>query len=422
MSSRETLWQRIQTGQLNPGQTVFLAALGFIVGACAAAVVSAFRITAGSAYEFVVGWCLGHDSWWAFILCLALAFFAALFTGFLIRDPAIRSGGAQWIREALENGQPHVFRLILLPKFIGSWIVKACGVSVGMEGPSIQMGCATALGIANLNGKRIERRFFMLGGCAAGLATAFSAPFSGICYVYEIMRERMSGNLFIFLLSGSFGVYFTCIGLFGLDPLLPFTGAPMPGVGRYWLIALLALFSGALGVAYNYLLRGSLKIFDGQKLIPVRYRPLCAFAATCAMLFLYPAATGEGMDVFPPLDAGVYSLLFLWGLLAVKLIFTAFCYGTGIPAGQMVPILCIGGIAGAIFSLYCQSLGLLGPDFHLSCITIGMAGAFSASERAPVTGLVLVAQMTGAWSTGAGILLAVAISTFLARIARVRPL
>lgn len=414
-------WRELPGEKLHSLDNLYLVVVGFFVGLCAAAVVAIFRYSAEWAYLTSLG-LMGKSHNIAIIaIWLFLAAIAALFVGRLISDPAIRKGGAEWIRESITENRPHAWRKILIPKFVGSWLVKAFGNSVGMEGPSIQMGCATALGLKNFNNKKkIERRFFVVGGSAAGLAAAFSSPFAGICWTYEIMRERMTPALFIFLLGGSFGVFLSCAAVFGSAPMLPLTDARMPSLTELLLLPLLGIFSGACGIAYNYLLRFSSLLYARQTLIPVRYRPLLSFGMAALAILVFPAITGEGFHIYTSIEHGLTPMGYLCVFLVAKLLLTSWCYGSGIPAGMMVPVLCIGGVSGAIFSDWMQALGLLPPDLFSACIVMGMAGAFAAAERAPVTGLVLVAQTTGAYGASMGIILTAAIGSFLARLARVK--
>lgn len=400
----------------------YLVLVGFFVGLCAGTVVAFFRLTSGYVYTALLRW-TGPDERnsfvvWAWVFC---ALMAAYIVGKLIKNPAIRFGGSEWVREALKDGQPRSWRKILVPKFIGSWLVMACGVSVGSEGPSIQMGSATAVGLKNFdNQQKIERSFFIIGGGGAGLAAAFSAPFAGICWAYEIIKAKMSVPLFLFMLAGGFGVYVACEEIFELGTRLPLGPTPMPGLFQLWILIPLGVFAGIVGIAYNYLLRISIKIYARQKLIPVAFRPFLPFAAAALLVMFYPAITGEGFTIFPTIEAGHAVLGYLCVFLALKLVFTAFCYGSGIPAGVMVPVLCVGGVMGAIYEDWVTALGLLSPDYGASCIVMGMAGSFAAAERAPVTALVLVAETTGAFGASLGILLTAAIGSTLGRLARTK--
>lgn len=392
---------------------------GLAIGLLIGAIVSIFRISSSYVYAEVINWAGAEGRFLpAALLLIAAALVAGLIVGQLVRNPAISFGGADWIRHAIACGQPRVWRLILLPKFIGSWLVMACCVSVGREGPCIQMGAACAEGLKHFDAQNaIERRHYILTGCAAGLAAAFSAPFAGICYVYEIMREKLDTPLFVFMLAAGMGVYLACTQIFGLDVMLPLGATPMPPLAWLWTLIPLSCAVGAVGIAYNYLLHFSVKIYSTQKLVPVAWRPLFAFGAAALMILIFPAITGEGLTIFSGVSPTVS---FLCIFLIAKLFFTAFCYGSFIPAGLMVPIICLGGVTGSIYAHCLSAFNPLPAGCAASFIAMGMAGAFAAAERAPLTGLVLIAEMTASWAAAPGLLIVGAIAAFLAKIARVK--
>lgn len=414
-------WQILDTGPGRIMDPAYFTGLGLLVGLATGLVIALFRVFKGTFYNLALDWTSAHsDSLPAILGWLGLGVIAALIVGFLIRDPAIRAGGAAWIGKALENGQEHPWLKILFPKFLGSWLVLAFGVSIGAEGPCIQMGAAAALGLKKFDMADVaERHYFILAGCAAGLAAAFSAPFAGICYVYEIMNAKISRRLLVFLLSGSVGVYFACVNIFGLGVMLPMPGAAMPNVWNLWLLLPLALFAGFVGTAYNYMLRWFIALYSRQKLIPQFFRPILPFLAAGLLVVYLPALTGEGMDIFSRIEFFHVVGNFLLIYLVLKMVFTAFCYGSGIPAGVMVPVLSLGGVAGIIFADFTTALGFSYPGYLQACLVMGMAGAFAASERAPLTGLVLVLEITGAIGVAPGIFLVAALASFCARIFKV---
>lgn len=418
-ASLNNLWSSIQESRNRPTVSIYLAFTGFLVGVFAGCVIAVFRRCKDTAYHMTLRWVELHEDSSQIFIYFGLAILAALITGFLIKNDAIRFGGDSWIKDALANGQKHAWRKVLFPKFLGSWLVLASGISVGSEGPSIEMGAATALGLKTFTNS-IERRYFILGGCAAGLSAAFSAPFAGICYVYEIMKEKMDASLFLFLLGGSFGVYFSVTLLFGLDVMLPLGAEYSLSLRHLWILLPLGVFAGLSGVVYNYLLRISVDLYSKQKLLSWRFRPLCAFLGAAVMMLVFPAVTGEGTSVFTSFPEWYLLSWFLGVFVIVKLLFTAFCYGTGIPAGRMVPVLCIGGAMGGIYADCVYALQLLPPGFEATFVVLGMASAFAASECAPITALVLVCQMTGSFAASLPMLVVTAIAWSLARLCRVK--
>lgn len=396
-----------------------LAVAGFVVGLVAGAVVAIFRVVGEQCYLWLRLWAAeGSVSVW--LPVFGIAFISAIIVSRLIMQPGISFGGASWIRKAMADGQPHVWRLVLLPKFVGSFLVKACGLSVGMEGPSIQLGCAAALGLRRFGpSQTLERRYFILGGCASGLAAAFSAPLCGAPYVIEVMHEPLEKRLLLFLLSGALGVYISCNQLFGLGAVMPMPGR-MPDLPHCLMLIPLVVGASLVGLFYAWLLRLSARFYAAQKLIPHTWLPLLAFMGAALMLFLFPDITGEGPEIFGQLAAAAMS--FLAWYIAAKLLFTAFCYGTAIPCGVMVPILTIGCVCGAFYALVLQSHGWLDAEYAGACMVLGMGASFGAAERAPITALFLVVGMTGAWDAAMGILTAAAAGAYVARLADSRPI
>ncbi len=394
----QSFWSSVPESMKNPREALYLVASGFMVGLLAGCVVALFRIAKDFAFSRVLSWTGAHNSSPLDLACIfSVAIAAGLAVCWLVRNPAIRLGGEDWIKGALDDGQKRPWLRILIPKFLGSWLVLACGVSVGSEGPSIQMGAATALGIKSIYPQATQRRYFILGGCAAGLAAAFSAPFAGLCYVYEVMREKLDYPLFLFMLAGGIGVYFATSCLIDPGEILPLPVMGRPDPALILMLIPLGFMAAITGICYHYILRLSLKAYARQKILPAFLLPCVAFVAAGVMLIVFPASTGEGLSIVPLLEKGHSLLQFLLLFLVVKLFFTAFCYGTGIPAGVMVPVLCLGAVTGAIYASCLMAAGF-SSEWLPACLAAGMCGAFAAAERAPVTAIVLVAEMTGAVS------------------------
>lgn len=415
------------SGRPTPGGETRLALWGLVIGLLSGSIIAVFRITSGAAFSAVGRWFRANAA--DPLLCalwLIPAVAAALITGWLIRDPAIRQGGESWITQSMGTPQKSVWWRILLPKFVGTWLVMACGLSVGREGPCIQMGASAALGLARCDGggdattHAAKRRMLILCGCAAGLAAAFSAPFAGIFYVIEVMKERISGNLLILMLGASLGVYLSTTGLFGLGLMLPLKGGALPDFLFLWNAALVGLGAGFVGILYAALLRRALALYARGRRFPVMLRPLLPFLGAALLLLFYPQATGEGLSIFHLLESGgMISALLVF--LCVKLLFTAFCYGSGVPAGVMVPVLALGGVAGGLCAMGLSALGIAGGGSMAAFMAMGMASAFAAAEQAPLTAIVLVLEMTGVYAAAPGLLLAVAAAVLLAHVVRSRP-
>ena len=92
-----------------------------------------------------------------------------------------------------------------------------------------------------------------------------------------------------------------------------------------------------------------------------------------------------------------YSLLFLLLLLFGKFFFTMLCFGSGVPGGIFLPMLVLGALGGAIFAKAALALGLMEPAYAVNFIVFGMAAYFAAVVKSPVTGSILIMEMTGSF-------------------------
>ncbi len=422
LAEMENVWYMTSLEKLQPKPLLYLCFWGFFVGAATGLIVSVFRIITSAVYDLLLNFTSVPDPIFGsriFIIVLSLVF--ALITGFLMRNPAIRFGGVSWELYAIADGQPEPWKKILFPKFLGTMLVMCMGLSVGHAEPCIQMGAATALGLGQYHRDTvIKRRFFILGGCSAGLAAAFSAPFTGIAYIYEVMKLKMNSVIFVFLLSGCLGVYIIEEQIFGLGVILPFGEVKIPDlVQSLWLIPL-GVLAGFMGIIYTRVLRGSLLIYNKQKLLSPCFRPVIVFLGTALLLYIHPAITGNGFSIFPSIQSGQTFLSFLCLFLVYKLFFTAFCYGSGIPSGVMMPLLCIGGVTGGIYAYVLLALGAISPAFISVMVVLGMAATFACAEQAPVTAMLLVLELTGSWDAAPWMLLVVAIAVFCGRVRKIQ--
>lgn len=390
---------------------------GIFIGFTVGLIIAIFRISSSWAFSNLGSLIQKqqHDS--AFLSIMFFVYIlAALTTGILIKKyKAIRYGGMPWDEAVLYKNQAQPPRKILLTKFIGSWLVMAAGISVGREGPSIQMGASAALGLGQSDSSSdTDRDFFVLAGCSAGLSSAFSAPLSGIFFVFEKMRTKFSWLLLYYLLAGAVGMSVSVIMFFDLGLMLPLKAQNQLKLYEYAGLIPLGVVCGAIGLLYAALIRYSKKIYSNQKIFPEISLPLFPFLGAALMFLFYPLATGEGLDILSGIKSNAFLVDQLLFFLVIKLVFTAFCYGSGIPAGLMVPLFCVGGVSGGIYHSLMNSVNLLPGTMLQPCIVMGMAASFAAAEQAPLTGCILILEMTGAYVYTPGLLLCALVGLVMA--------
>jgi chloride channel protein, CIC family len=332
---------------------------------------------------------------------------------------------AQYAPEAGGSGIPHIkavlihlrvirpIRLIVV-KLVGGLLALGCGMSLGREGPTVQMGAA----VGRLTGDvlRIPRRSYgalIAAGSGAGLAAAFNAPLAGFIFVMEELKREMSPITYGTALVASVCSVAVTRYLLGQAPSFHIPNPGSAPLQALLPIAAFGVIAGLAGVAFNKCILATIQIRDQFRIKPWMAGAGVGVLAGFALVY-FPQIAGVGHEVTSDLLNGKLIgknfVLLLLAVFAGKLIFTALSYGTGVPGGIFAPILAMGAFLGYAFGLVMQSVWP-GIGFNPAGFgTIGMAAMLSASVRAPLTGVVLIVEMTAEYQ----LLYALLIGSFMA--------
>ena len=150
----------------------------------------------------------------------------------------------------------------------------------------------------------------------------------------------------------------------------------------------------------------------GRARLPAWLRPVLGGALVGLMLLVVPETYGESSAVLNRALDGRYTAAALLGLAAAKAVATSVTLGTGFAGGVFAPSLCIGGMLGAAMGM------LAAPDSPTAAAVfgvIGMGAVFSGAARAPITGVVLIIEMTGQYDLLVPLMLAVVLATVTGR-------
>jgi len=335
----------------------------------------------------------------------------------------------QWYRDAVA-----MFAASLLSIFMG--------LSAGSEGPSLFIGAASGEGVATLL-KRNEmiRRYQVTGGACAGLAVAFNAPLTGMAFAFEEAHKRFTPEVFIcafssviFALLVRSGLY----GLFGLEAGSFFKNYQFPATavsdGKFFLFLILsACFCGVAGVLFYkwtfFLSRcfGKIKAKSAFKKIFARMLTAVLLGGALSLLSVYLMGGGHGLIESLGTNGGggtsfqtVFTLPLVATLLLVglmKFLITGVNMGAGVPCGAFIPMLAVGACMGSLLNQAWLKLGMDGAycDF---LVMVCMATFFTAIVKAPITGIVMVCELTWSFSALLPVVIGVAIGYFIGDLSR----
>lgn len=279
----------------------------------------------------------------------------------------------------------------------GGILAMGCGLALGREGPTIQMGGATGKLAGRMMGMTQDERFILIAaGAGAGLSAAFNAPLAGLVFVLEEIQRAFHRRIFFATLLASVVADTVSRMALGQQPVFSIPAYPIPSLGLLPVFLLVGIVSGAAGAAFNGALVRSLDLVP--RIIPNRNLLLIATAAGLAVAAagaISPSLTGSGHDLTQNALAGRHALGGLAVILAVRIVLTIVSYSTGAPGGIFAPLLVLGSCGGLAIGLLAQRFYPLDIP-HVGIFgVVGMAALFSATVRAPLTGIVLVVEMTG---------------------------
>jgi len=318
---------------------------------------------------------------------------------FLVRKfaPEASGSGVQEIEGALDGIRPMRWKRVLPIKFIASLFSLGSGLLLGREGPTIQLGANIGKMIKDtVSQSDIKNNTLVSAGAAAGLASAFNAPFAGIIFIIEEMHGHFKFNFYSVaaIMIGAGTADFIVRVLVDSKPIIQMMIFPSPNIFGLWLFIILGLLCSVIGYLYNKLLILSLDLFNFSFKIPIIYTGIFVGLIIAIIGIFSPNMIGGGYDTITKVLDNSFTLSFLLFLFIARMLLSFFSYSSGVPGGIFLPMLTLGVILGMLFGIIMQHYF---PNLisHPGVFAIaGMAGIFSATVRAPLTGLVLAIEMT----------------------------
>ncbi|WP_459129761.1 ClC family H(+)/Cl(-) exchange transporter [Guggenheimella bovis] len=316
-----------------------------------------------------------------------------LMVGYLIKnEPMASSSGIPQTKGIILYGLYIEPIKTLVVRFLGGALAVLFGLSVGREGPSIHIGASAGKIVSKgLDSNAVETKCLVTGGAAAGLAAAFNAPISGILFTLEEIHRSFSSVVLLTATSAALSADFVSKVIFGLKPVLMFLPLKELPLSYYALLIPVGIISGIAGILINKCFLGFQKLF---KKLPITFRPILSFLIALPVGLFLPSLLGGGDELIHLSELQSTPLKVLAILFLGKLLFTSTSFASGVPGGIFLPILSIGALFAGTLGKVFLYFGL--PADLLPFIAIaGMAGALGATVKAPLTAVLLTAEMTG---------------------------
>lgn len=371
---------------------------GIIVGIAAGFTVSMLRLAVEYILELTVsvyGQLNKNPVWIPVWVIFSAA--VALFVGFIVKgEPHIKGSGIPQVEGQLLGIISIRWWSVLWKKFIGGLFSIGSGLFLGREGPSIQIGAVSGQGVSRLlKGDQEQEKVLVSCGASAGLAAAFNAPIAGLMFIFEEVYHCFSPLVALASFFASVTANFISMNIFGLKPALDVGSISTFPVKYYGYLVLLGAILGFSGLLYQKVLLMLPKIYGKIKFIPQHFYGIIPFLLVIPIGLFVPETLGGGSGLVLSVAQSLPAVRVLIFLFIIRFVFSMISYGGNLPGGIFLPILTLGAILGAVYGAL--TVNLTGMDAALirNFIIFAMAGYFTSISKAPLTGIILVAEMVG---------------------------
>ncbi len=392
-------------------RVIRLALASLLTGILIGIVGGAFRyllITADNLRDVLVVW--AHA--WPRVGCVApvaLGLVGAALARFMVVRfaPSAEGSGVQRV-EAVFSGEvkpaPHS---IVLVKFFGGLLAMGSGLALGREGPTVQMGSSLGMLVGRFAVKHEDdRRVVDAAGAGAGLAVAFNAPIGGSVFVFEELTSSFTPWLLVATLAAASIAIWLMRYMLGDTLVFRVQQVSLTEGWRISPFVALGALLGATGALYNFATVSLIKFTDGLSRYSSVQRAAFIGAVVGVVAWFAPSLVGGGDTLTQAILSDRYAVGALVTIFLVRFLIGPWSYAAGAPGGIFAPLLVLGASSGALFAgtfnYFLPTLGLSPVAFAV----VGMGALFSASVRAPLTGVVLAVEMTGRGDLTLGLLVA----------------
>lgn len=374
--------------------------LKFLISAIATFLTSKLSLTSGN-YLYLIWPIVG-------------VFIVSLFVRYVVRDNI--SHGVTRVLYAISQKKSRLKIHNMWTSLVASSVTIGFGGSVGAEGPIVFTGAAIG---SNLGGlfRLSPRILMMLVGCgaAAGIAGIFKAPIAGMLFTIEVLMLDLTAVSVMPLMIASIAGATVAYAFTGYDVEFFFSQSEPFLTARIPYVIVLGVFCGFVSLYFTKAMNMMERMFG--KLKNPWYKLAVGAVVLSSLIFLFPPLYGEGYGPINMLLNGQVSqifdgslfydyrhdvwmvIIFIALIILTKVFATSATNGSGGVGGTFAPSLYVGCMAGFLFAILINTLGLCdgGGLSTKNFALMGMAGVMSAVMHAPLMAIFLTAEMTGGY-------------------------
>lgn len=413
MLQRFILWR-----EKNIKEKQFVLILSFVVGILTALAASLLKFLIEYIKEFLTENFDTTGANWLYLVYPVIGIFlTGLFIRYVVKDDI--SHGVTKILYAISRRQSRIKRHNTWSSLLASSITIGFGGSVGAEAPIVLTGSAIGSNLGSIF-KMEHRTLMLLVGCGAAGAVSgiFKAPIAGLVFTLEVLMIDMTmGSLVPLLISCVTAATVSYI-LTGTSAMFEFHMDEPFLMERIPAVMLLGILCGLVSLYFTRTMNWIEGIF--RKYSNPYVKLMMGGSMLSVLIFLFPSLYGEGYDTIHMLLNGTNThdwdmvmnnsifygyggllLLYLALVVLFKVFATSATNGGGGCGGTFAPSLFLGCITGFVFAHFCNGYDMspvVSDDIpEKNFALLGMAGVMSGVMHAPLTGVFLIAELTGGY-------------------------
>jgi CIC family chloride channel protein len=337
--------------------------------------------------------------------------------------PTAEGSGVQRV-EAVFSGEIQPASETVVPvKFFGGLLAMGSGLALGREGPTVQMGASFGSWFSRwLVRDDEDGRVVDAASAGAGLAVAFNAPIGGSIFVFEELTSNFTPWLLIATLSAASVAVWLMRLMLGNALDFPVPQVSPTETWNKWPFLVLGGLLGGVGAIYNAVIMGLLRISDKMSNLSSLQRAAIIGAIVGVVAWFVPSMVGGGDTLTQSILSNQFTVASLITIFLVRFALGPWSYAAGAPGGLFAPLLLLGASSGALFAGVVNHYLPQQNVSAVACAIVGMGALFSATVRAPLTGIVLTVEMTGRADLTLGLLGASLVAMVVAMLLQSEPI
>lgn len=395
-----------------------------MVGLISGLLVVFFKVSINKLFEFIQNFISQFDLSHKLLIFPLITTLGGLISGVLVFKfaPETKGSGIPFVKMVMARmGNITRVRTIVV-KFLAGVAGIGTGLSLGREGPSVQLGAGAGALVGKIfKMKGTDQGKLIAAGAGSAIGATFNAPIAGTIFVLEELVNKFSASLLFPVLVATVTASSVARHFLGNNPsfTIPYITHDLSFEGISVCI-ILGIVAGFLGVAFAKIIYKNNEFFEKMDKIPNWLKPAIAGFGIGVIGIFIPYVLGSGNLSVDLLLQHKLALSVVVLIFAVKFFVTPFCFGSGAAGGIFLPMLMLGSFLGYIVASIFNMFG-----FHVDVVVMAMIGmgAFLASvARTPITAVVMVFEMTAGYTHILPIMLSAAIADLIAEKLNHRPI